>query len=384
MRMLLYAAALAVAAIASCDTAAGVAATAAGVLFESTPFLLGGIVFRVALRAEGWMPYLGCGCGTGSSARSLPATAAAWFVFGPAIALSRLAGAIVVNALLRTRFLTRKPESRVANEGSQREADSLLGALEGLLPAALLTGIVTQELARFDIPHAGPFVNVLCGLLLGVAAPCGLGAIAVASALHAHAPTAATAYLSVAGIVDVTALRAQRVCSRRPHDACSYAMLILSLGLVAFRHGDALVHPKIAFALWLCATAVFPLAVRYRRERAFFFSPVIMLLGALAAAPAPSYRETETTLADLFPGERLSFTGRLAQDAHHAALVRYAITCCRADAVPVSVRLAAPIPIPADAWIRADGVVVECGDERCLLTQSFARIAPPSDPFVYR
>ena len=67
-----------------------------------------------------------------------------------------------------------------------------------------------------------------------------------------------------------------------------------------------------------------------------------MLAAAVVGAPAPRYEATETTLTDLFAGERLTFTGELVRDASSAAMVRYAITCCRADASPICVRLAAP------------------------------------------
>src|SRR5213082_3582324 len=66
-------------------------------LLESAPFVLAGaIVLRAPWRWSGRAAaYLGCGCGTGPSARSLPAAAAAWITFGPLVAAARLAGAIL-------------------------------------------------------------------------------------------------------------------------------------------------------------------------------------------------------------------------------------------------------------------------------------------------
>jgi hypothetical protein len=382
VRKLFYAAAVLAAAIGSWSDAAGVVASSAGILFEATPFLLGGLALRAVLRGNGWVPYLGCGCASASSARSLPATAAAWAVFGPAIALSRLAGAIVVAELLRTTFSASR--HRPCSEANDEEADSLLAQLEGVLPTAILAGIVTQALARFDPAQAGPIVGVLCGLLLGIAAPCGLGTIAVASALHSRAPATAAAYLCVAGIVDLSAFRPRNSKPRGGHDAWSYALLTLSLGLVAFRHGDALVHPKIVLALSACCFAAGVLALRFRRRRKFFVSPILMLLGALAAAPVPSYRATETTLVDLFPGQHLTFTGRLTSDGSHAAMVRYAITCCRADAAPIVVRLDRLLKFPTGSWLRADGIVTDRKGDLRLQPQVVTEIEPPSDPFVYR
>jgi hypothetical protein len=373
---MVYATALLLAAAMNGIALGEVFAAAAAVLVESTPFLILGISLgRLFKSRADWISYAGCGCGAGPSARSLPGAAVAWLAFGPLVAVARLTAAIAVGKLLH-RLSARR-------HSSEEPQPSLLGALENLLPSALVAGVVSQLLARLDVAHSTA-AAVVAGLVLGAAAPCGVGAIAVASALHARAPLAAIAYLCVAGIVDIRALGVRCGHRRRAHDALSYTALAASLAIVGLRHGDALVHPKLALALGLCAPVVAALSSLHRRERARFFAPAIVLLGALAGASPPTYRATETTLADLFPGERLSFTGRLADDAHHAALVRYAITCCRADAAPVSIRLATPIPIAADAWIRADGVVVECGDELCLLPHSVARIAPPSDPFLYR
>jgi uncharacterized membrane protein YcgQ (UPF0703/DUF1980 family) len=109
-----------------------------------------------------------------------------------------------------------------------------------------------------------------------------------------------------------------------------------------------------------------------------------MLAGALVAAPPPIYRATETTLAGGFPGERVTFLGVLARDASHEALVRYAITCCRADAAPVALRLASPVSYPAGTWLRTDGTLVADGDSLAYEATHVERATPPLDPFVYR
>jgi len=109
-----------------------------------------------------------------------------------------------------------------------------------------------------------------------------------------------------------------------------------------------------------------------------------MVAGVLIGAPAPSYRATETTLADLFPGEQLSFTGRLTRQGARAALVRYAITCCRADAAPIAVRVDPPPRDSDGAWLRVVGNVESVGGKLRLVPRSVAHIAPPTDPFIYR
>ncbi len=109
-----------------------------------------------------------------------------------------------------------------------------------------------------------------------------------------------------------------------------------------------------------------------------------MLAGVLLGAPAPSYHATETTLADLFAGEHLSFTGRLTREGARAALVRYAITCCRADAAPIAVRVD-PAPRDSDgAWLHVEGNIESVAGNLRLVPRAVARIAPPTDPFIYR
>lgn len=89
-------------------------------------------------------------------------------------------------------------------------------------------------------------------------------------------------------------------------------------------------------------------------------------------------------MTELFPGERLSFTGVLMRDGRGAVLVRYAITCCRADAAPVAVRLARVPAFSPGTWLHADGRIVTQAGEPALAAREFAAIAPPADPFVYR
>jgi hypothetical protein len=196
---------------------------------------------------------------------------------------------------------------------------------------------------------------------------------------------AAAAFLCVAGIVDVRALVA-RSHPDAGHDAFAYALLAIGLAVVAARRGDALVHPALTVPLALCAAAMLGYAILHRRERSApaRFAPAVMLAGALLGAAPPQYRATETTLADLFAGERLTFTGALARDGGSSAVVRYAITCCRADAAPVAVRLDRPPAFPAGTWLRVEGSVENVDGEFRLVATRIERIAPPSDPFIYR
>jgi uncharacterized membrane protein YcgQ (UPF0703/DUF1980 family) len=108
-----------------------------------------------------------------------------------------------------------------------------------------------------------------------------------------------------------------------------------------------------------------------------------MLVGALLGAPPPQYHATETTMADLFAGEHLTFSGALVRDARSSAVVRYAITCCRADASPIAVRLGRTPHYPAGTWLRVDGTVALHNGTLLLVPARFERIPMPRDPFVY-
>ncbi len=374
MRVTLFvAAAVAVAMLSSPDALRSALATSASALFEATPFLLAGVAVAHLVRCRHVTAYLGCGCGSGPSARSLPAAAAAWLVFGPLVAIARFVAAVVV--------------ARFTDAKTPHESPELLDELAAIVPAAAIAGAVTQFATLADARPLAPSMQIFGGALLGFAtAPCGIGAIGVAGALHGRAPLAAAAFLCIAGIADLRTLVSCRTHRGQAHDVFAYVLLACALGIVGWRHGGALVHPAIAGALLACGAVALVLASihRTRRNPCTRLAPALMLLGALVTAPPPAYRATETTLSDLFPGERLTFTGTLTRDANDAALVRYAIVCCRADAAPVAVRLAQRPPFPAGTWLRADGAIeIHAGAPR-LVARSIERIAPPADPFIYR
>jgi len=377
VRIALYAAALAaLATLVSPETLRCALATSASALFEAAPFLLAGIAAARFVRHPHAVAYLGCGCAAGSSARSIPAAAVTWLLFGPVVAVARFAAALVVARLF----------SRESSPSACPHATNWLGEFATLLPSALLAGAATQVAAAIDPAKLSPLLGAAAGALLGfTAAPCGLGAIAVAGALRAQAPVAAAAFLCVAGIIDLRALT-PGTRSENGHDALGYILLIAAFAIVALRRGDALVNPAIAPLLAACATAALTGAIAYRREQSPSrrWAPVVMLIGAVAGAPPPQYHATETTLTDLFAGERLTFTGVLTRNGAESALVRYAITCCRADAAPVVVRLERAPRYATGSWLRVDGRIESAGGDLRLVAADTRRIAPPADPFVYR
>ena len=375
MRTALYgAAALALATLLSPQTLREALATAASALFEATPFAVAGLLLMKVLRSQRAIAYLGCGCATGPSARSLPAAAATWLLFGLWVAAARFVAALLVERTLRRRL------------ACEADPPLLLAALAAILPAAMLSAGAATLFEGLDPARLTPPAALLAGAALGFAAPCGLGAIAFATVLRTGAPLSAAAYLCIAGIVDLRAFRQGCAHGRSQHDACAYLLLATALSVVAWRRGDALVNPALAPLLACCALAALHCAAAHRTARAVSLrlAPCLMLAGAIAGAPPPEYRATETTLENLFAGERLTFTGRLARENGRVALVRYAIFCCRADAAPIVVRLDRTLPYPDGTWLRADGAIRRDGAGYALGVRGLERVAPPADPFVYR
>ncbi len=386
----------------------GVLATAAASLFEGAPFILAGVLLQTLaerslsgkLRARGRLAaaarallsrvpaYLGCGCAAGPGALSLPTGVATGLVFGPIPALLRFGAALLAARLLhagRRERAPRHPERarRYAPHGvhlssrtrtHERASDAeggatkrclpeepLLSQLAALLPAAILAGVVMHVFADVRLDRASPPLQWLGGAIFGFAAsPCALGVAAIAASFHARAPFAAAGMLCVGGIFDArTLLRAHH--HKDGHDVLAYAPLAIALA---------------------CAV----LAVVHRRSQSppARIPSAVMLAGALLIAPPPAYHATETTRANLFPGERITFAGTLVHGIGADALVRFAITCCRADASPVALRLASRVRYPAGAWLWADGIVERSRSALAFRVDRLERIEPPADPFIYR
>jgi hypothetical protein len=263
--------------------------------------------------------------------------------------------------------------------------NSVLAQLAGIWPLAIAGAIFVPLFPAIFGAHAPQtIVFAAAALTAFVSSPCGLGTIGIAAIARSAAPAAAAGFLCVAGIIDLRAfVRARR--PRNGHDCLAYALAALACALVAMRGGAALVNPKIALALWPCAIAFACLTFCYRKHTcaALRVAPAIRLAGCVLAAPAPVYRATETTLSDAFAGERIDFTGTLARTGSVTALVRYAITCCRADAAPIAIRLDSP-PKLQRGWARARGVLVQRTEGLRLRADSIESVSAPADPFVYR
>ncbi len=361
---------IALAAIAP-QTAMMVAASAASILLESLPYLAvaTALVPFVGRYAHTLVAYAGCGCGAGPSARSIPAAIATAAIFGPAVALARVALASLVARLRPTHDHTHS---------------DLLGELQNLVPAALLAALLMLAIPSLPLRSASPALLALGGALLGVvASPCALGGLALAASLRASAPFAAAGVLCTAGILP-NFFRVHR--HGAAHDPLAYLLLGIASGIVAAHHGGALVHPRMTIPLGLCAIYCGFLAWRFRAHaaRAPRWIAAAALATIIIGAPAPAYRATETTLADAFAGERIDFTGVAVTDRSHSVLVRYAITCCRADAAPVALALDRNVAAVDGRWLRAQGTLEREDAQLRLHVDALIPIAPPGDPFIYR
>lgn len=351
-----------------------VVANAAALLLECAPFVLAGAVLsRVRFHnAPHAMAYFGCGCGTGPSARSLPAFAATWLAFGPLVASVRFAAAIAV-----ARVLQRRTCAHAASES--------LAQFAAIAPFAIAGAVLAPAVPAIAGAHSSPAAIAIAGAFAAfVTSPCAIGAAGTAAMLRAHAPAAAIGFLSVAGIADLR-VWIQAGEDRTPHDCLAYALAAFACAAAAMRGGGSLVNPRFVPALWICAAAFAYFGFRYRtRARpSLRIAPAIMLAGCFLAAPAPAAVQTETTLAAAYPGQRIDFTGELVRTPRTASLVRYAITCCRADAAPVVLQLDS-LPAMRSKWAHARGVIVRAGNSLRLHPEVLQAVPAPPDPFVYR
>ncbi|HEY3674419.1 MAG TPA: hypothetical protein VGK84_00345 [Candidatus Tumulicola sp.] len=350
-----------------------VLAGSASALFEALPFLVLAAALR-RLLPPGAVAFAGCGCTPGPSARSLPAAAALWLSFGPVVALSRVLAACALARLTG-------PRARRSSECGHSNGANLLTELNTLVPAALGAGLLAS-VGSWEPARVAPWLQFAGGALVGsLAAPCGLATAALATSLHARAPLAAAGLLCTAGIADIRAFVG--LSDVPADDALAYAALAIASTAIGLHRGAGFVHPTLGAALLPCAAIAIGAALRFRKRSAaaLRIAPAIMLAGAFAGSPPPQYHANETTMAGLFAGERLTFTGTLS---NREVLVRYAIACCRADAMPVAVRCTRRLAFADATWLRVDGTVVQRNGQFLLDVAGARRIAAPADPFVYR
>jgi hypothetical protein len=367
MRPAIYVAAVVALAAVFPQALRSIAASAASVLIEAAPFVLGSAALaRLLPMGRRVAAYLGCGCDGGPSARSAPAALLTALAFGPAVALARVVAALAV--------------ARLFPRHVHADAEPL-GDIVRLVPSALLAGTVSTFAPALDLAHRGIACQLGAGAVLGfVVSPCALGGVALAMALRSQSGLASNAVLCVAGIADLN-VWLPRPCSERG-DRFAYLGIAAACAIVAVEHGAMLVHPRWSIAL--AAASVLAAAFAMRARHVYTLARIVaasLVLTTVIGAPAPAVTLTETTLAGAFPGARIDFTGAVMRAHGATSLVRYAITCCRADARPIVLRIDAAHV--AATWVRARGIVALHDESLILEPERITPIAPPSDPFVY-
>ncbi len=380
-------------------------AAAAGTLFEAAPFVLAAALVPRG-RAARVLGFLSCGCGRrGPGALSLPALGLCWFAFGPTVALARAAAAFVLRFCLQRR---RRPHLERAADATHRtvprqrpaphsnEAADPLDELAGLAPQAL-AGALLAEVLRGWLgstpllgvvpPTTAALVGGLGGALLGVLLPCTTGAVAVAAGLRSFAPAASAGLLATAGIV---VPRAPMPRTRLRSARLGYALLAVACGIIACRGPSGFINPRFIVPLGGTALVAAAFALRPKVGTAAHFPaaiPALLAAATLAGSPLPNRPPTQTVLDAPYAGESLRFVGALAPVAkpQRATLVRYTITCCRADAEARAVRLDRSLAGTAGSWYEATGTLgLDAAGAYVMRVAAVRRIAPPADPFAYR
>jgi len=356
-------------------------AAAAGTLFEAAPFVLVAEALPAG-RLRVLAKVAGCGCGgTIPGALSLSAVALCWLTFGPLVTLART---LVAIALVLHR------RGRLAEEHAAGDAFAeLLALAPGAAAAAVASSALATNVPAFASSATGIVAALGVGTVLGSIAPCGTAAVAIAAALAPHLPFAAAGVLATGGLMPRKLARSPRAGPTDPRLVARGSLLAragLTAALAAFAtgHSHGFVNPRLGPLLWL-ATAV--AAAGLRRPASLAAATLVlatMLLALACGSPQPPYAARETQLDDAFAGERLTFTGSAHRRAAATVLERFAITCCRADASPVSVATAPRLRVPDGTWVTARGTLERSRTGLVLRLASWRRIAEPSDPFIYR
>ena len=317
--------------------------------------------------------YLGCGCGGGPSARSLPAAAATWLRLRPGRRGRALRRRAARRAFARMRGARRPGCTQRAGPARRTRRAASGGAARRRCDA----GRCPLEPARL---LADPRRARRRGARLLPRRRAG-SAPSRSPARFAFTRRSPPRHFSASPASSICA-RFARPTHRHGHDALAYALLAPRIAIVAWRHGDALVHPALARpvaaapASRCSARARIAAALRHRARRAGLHAGRRAL-----GAPPPLYHATETTLADLFPANADVYRA-LAHGGASARALRDHLLPRRRGAGGRAPRSRAALS--AGTWLRVDGRIDEAGGELRLAPSSVERVAPPLDPFVYR
>jgi len=366
-------------------------ASAAGTAFEAAPFVLVAC-FGGSPRVRRLTSLASCGCGPLPGALGLPALALCWLAFGPLPALARLVAALGALVLFRP----------VCDAGLEPDP---LAELEAITLAAFVSAAGCEALRGANgTAHPGAFaasIAFLVGACLGILSPCASAAVATAAGLRGTSLAASAGLLATAGIVPRVLFRS--IARRTPFLAAGlpptrragrdgrigYALLGCGCAALTARGAAGFVHPRLLPALAIAAALCLCLALRGSlapRTKASLALPLALLGALVAGSPLPRESIDVTNIGAAFPGASLHFTGVAEERGARTVLVRYAITCCRADASPVAVLTEQRLRVRDGAWIEASGTIVRDGDgDRLVLRpEKWREIPQPADPFVYR
>ncbi|MEO6990080.1 MAG: hypothetical protein ABI346_02160 [Candidatus Baltobacteraceae bacterium] len=368
-------------------------AGAAAILFEATPFVLLSALLERAISRRGrsssevgcrpgtprWVALAvaaaGCGCsGRLGGTLSLPAFGLCWLTFGPLAACARLGAGLALAAAM-SRKLAAACES----------APDPLEELHRLLPSAVAGALLSAWLVGGPAIGLSPVLALLFGALSGLLTPCSTGAVALAAAVRTAQPLAAV------GLLVASTLPRFGATSTLPRGplGCrvAYGALAVASAWLVTRSGAGFVHPRLVPLVALGAALALACALPASGTRfagRSVAAPALLLVALVFGSPAPSSVANETTLEGAFPGERVAFEGFAQRRAGATVLVRYAITCCRADAAPVALRLDRTLPVAAGSWISARGTLRRAALGLVLHPDAVESMPPPADPFVYR
>jgi hypothetical protein len=119
-------------------------------------------------------------------------------------------------------------------------------------------------------------------------------------------------------------------------------------------------------------------------QRKALFAALLMSVAPILATQAAPYRPDVTGLEDIYPGQSVRFTGEITESNDSTMLVRYVITCCRADAFPLMLRLDRRLTARQGRWAEVEGNIARDRRGMFLHVHHYKLITPPNDPFTYR
>ena len=224
------------------------------------------------------------------------------------------------------------------------------------------------------------------GLAAGALAPCSTAAVALAAMLRGSWPFAAAGMLASAGILPFPRLFSAPAGPATHGTRLGLALVGVSCGALALLGGRGLVHPRLVPLLWFALPASL-IALRRRtltRTPFALVAPLLMLSTLALGSPVPRTSLPASTLDDAYPGEAIVFLGRAAHLRQRTTLVRYAITCCRADATAIVVPTTIRDRIEDGTWLRVRGTIALGPQGAVVRVSSWQRVRPPADPYEYR